>query len=409
MVFSVPSKTFLAGEYLAVLGGPSLVIATTPRFCLAMKSADQADEMATAQLINKKFKLESKSRDDRFVPLRDWSKVFHPESPVGLFLSSDLEKYIQQNPALKEMQFQFVDPYQSVGNQSAMSVSESISVSDTECKQSSTNLTGVVNSISSPKVLGGFGASSAQYFLMKWALYQMQMQLQLQCQTPQGSAKYVDPTKRKTEAVASAELVSMESKMNSDLWKMWIGDYQKVSGGASGADLTAHLQGGISYFERKTNTRKKLAFRFANIGFSLFSTGIKIKTHEHLETFRSDPMQLEKALGYEKIVHQLHLSLEENDEHLFVESINSSKDFLLTNNWVADSTMALLKKIDSTDNNQKVILATKGCGALGADTIMVVHRQNIDISSWRQQMQEQLGLIFVAGDQDIAEGILYHE
>lgn len=380
MVFSVPSKTFLAGEYLAVLGGPSLVIATSPRFWLAFKSADQANEIATEQRLSKKINLESKSRDHHFVPLRNWSKVFHPESPVGLFLSSDLEKCIQQNPALKEMQFQFVDPYQSVGNQS-------------------------VNSISSPKILGGFGASSAQYLLMKWALDQMQLPSPIKLD----SAKYVDPTKRKTEAVASTELVSMESKMNSDLWKTWIGDYQKVSGGASGADLTAHLQGGISYFERKTNTRKKLAFRFANIGFSLFSTGIKIKTHEHLKTFRSDPMQLEKALGYEKIVLQMRQSLEENDEHLFVESINSSKDFLLTNNWVADSTMALLKIIDSTDNNQKVILATKGCGALGADTIMVVHRQNIDISSWRQQMQEQLGLIFVAGDQDIAEGILYHE
>jgi mevalonate kinase len=407
MVFSVPSKTFLAGEYLAVLGGPSLVIATTPRFWLAMKSADQADEIATAQLLNKKFKLESKSRDDRFVPLRDWSKVFHPESPVGLFLSSDLEKCIQQNPALKEMQFQFVDPYQSVGNQSAMSVSESISVSDTECKQIIANLVGTVNPISKQKILGGFGASSAQYFLMKWALYQMQMQLQ--CQTPQGSAKYVDPTKRRTEDLVSAELVNMDSKISSDLWKAWIGDYQMVSGGASGADLTAHLQGGFSYFERKTNNRSRLPFRFANIGFSLFSTGIKIKTHEHLETFRSDPMQLEKALGYEKIVHQLRLSLEENDELLFIDSINNAKDFLLANNWVADSTKALLKKIESTDNNQKVILATKGCGALGADTILVAHRQNIDISSWRRQMQDQLGLIFVAGNQDIAEGILYHE
>jgi mevalonate kinase len=201
----------------------------------------------------------------------------------------------------------------------------------------------------------------------------------------------------------------MDSKISSDLWKAWIGDYQMVSGGASGADLTAHLQGGFSYFERKTNNRSRLPFRFANIGFSLFSTGIKIKTHEHLETFRSDPMQLEKALGYEKIVHQLRLSLEENDELLFIDSINNAKDFLLANNWVADSTKALLKKIESTDNNQKVILATKGCGALGADTILVAHRQNIDISSWRRQMQDQLGLIFVAGNQDIAEGILYHE
>jgi mevalonate kinase len=378
MVFSVPSKTFLAGEYLAVLGGPSLVIATTPRFRLAMKSAD-----------------------DCFVPLRNWSKVFHPESPVGLFLSSYLEMYIQQNPALKEMQFQFVDPYQSVGNLSAMAVSES----DTESKQSFTNSVGSVNPISSQKILGGFGASSAQYILMKWALYQMQ----LQSHSKLDSTKYVEHAKQGSEDLASADLVSMDSKMSSDLWKTWIGDYQMVSGGASGADLTAHLQGGISYFERKTNTRSRLPFRFANIGFSLFSTGIKIKTHEHLETFRSDPMQLEKALGYEKIVHQMRLSLERNDGGLFVESINNSKDFLLANNWVADSTKDLLKKIESTDNNQKVILATKGCGALGADTILVVHRQNIDISSWRRQMQDQLGLIFVAGDQDIAEGILYHE
>lgn len=75
---SVAGKTFLAGEYLALRGGPALVLATEPRFRLK-------------------------------VQMTDWSvNPFHPQSPAGLFWDSKKDFF-------SGYQMQFEDPYQVGG------------------------------------------------------------------------------------------------------------------------------------------------------------------------------------------------------------------------------------------------------------------------------------------------------
>lgn len=84
---SVPSKTFLLGEYVALKGGPALILSTELRFELI--ATNQEHEA-------------SKSQD------------IHPESPAG--------KLIAQNPDFyQHYHMRFIDPYQGLGGFGASS------------------------------------------------------------------------------------------------------------------------------------------------------------------------------------------------------------------------------------------------------------------------------------------------
>jgi mevalonate kinase len=85
LILSVPGKTFLAGEYLALLGGPALILATAPKFLL---------------------NIERSSGNSK--------NPFHPLSPAGLFYRKN-EKYFSQ------FAMQFHDPYQGLGGFGASS------------------------------------------------------------------------------------------------------------------------------------------------------------------------------------------------------------------------------------------------------------------------------------------------
>lgn len=75
LTLSVPSKTFLCGEYLALQGGPCILIATEPRFTLRVS-------------VKGPSKISQESEEP---------SPFHPESPAGLFLKSHPELLAQYN------------------------------------------------------------------------------------------------------------------------------------------------------------------------------------------------------------------------------------------------------------------------------------------------------------------------
>ncbi|WP_413291190.1 hypothetical protein [Bdellovibrio sp. HCB337] len=78
LVLSVPGKSFLAGEYLALKGGPSLIFASKPRFELvASKGSGKVEG-------------------------------FHPESPAGKLIRDHQDFFSQQD-------LRFVDPHAGRG------------------------------------------------------------------------------------------------------------------------------------------------------------------------------------------------------------------------------------------------------------------------------------------------------
>ncbi len=81
----IPSKTFLLGEYAVLHGGPAIVLAHAPRFCLRIqKTEDGAVE------------------------------GFHPMSPAGQWMRRNLAKFSSAD-------LRFLDPHQSKGGFGASS------------------------------------------------------------------------------------------------------------------------------------------------------------------------------------------------------------------------------------------------------------------------------------------------
>jgi mevalonate kinase len=86
---SVPSKSFLLGEYVALTGGPALLLSTEPRFeLIASKNPNPQQQIDYRQI--------------------------HPESPAGKLIKRDFPFYGQY-------QLQFSDPYQGIGGFGASS------------------------------------------------------------------------------------------------------------------------------------------------------------------------------------------------------------------------------------------------------------------------------------------------
>jgi mevalonate kinase len=91
--FKFPTKTFLLGEYLALLGGPAIVLTTTPYFHFQLMDLDPVHNV-----VEKGEQLQK-------------SPLFHPLSPAGKFLA--------QHPLLQP--YQFTDPYSGIGGLGASS------------------------------------------------------------------------------------------------------------------------------------------------------------------------------------------------------------------------------------------------------------------------------------------------
>lgn len=360
-ILSVGSKTFLSGEYLAVTGGPALVVTTEPSFKLYVFSDPK----------NIKNQTENIS-----VSIRPLSQAgFHPESPVGILLKKELPTLLltMQN----QIHVGFWDPFQQ----------------DEQWKNKN--------------ILGGFGASSAEYFLIKYLLNELKT-----------NANWIENK--------NIEL-NLEDRLKSE-WLEWVKEYNQISG-ASGADLTAHYLGNISFFWKNKNIFKNISFQFKNIEILIFSTGIKLKTHDHLKqinkTLKTDTQltttkknsdllksynlksysedMVQKTEPYQSIVLSMLSAIENSDEKLFIQSVQQSYCFLKSNGWLALSTENYLNQIKALDLNHQ-ILASKGCGAMGADTILVVTNSSAESLQSLISAIQSLGLIFVASSKNISKG-----
>src|SRR5690606_39000184 len=106
-----PSKTFLLGDYLSLLGGPALLLNTEPRFQGLLESIQPT--------------VKSSAIADKIQAIEPYPGI-HPQSPAGKFLQRHASDFADCN-------LTFFDPHQGAG---------------------------------------GFGASSAQ-FLMVYALWSL--------------------------------------------------------------------------------------------------------------------------------------------------------------------------------------------------------------------------------------------
>jgi mevalonate kinase len=276
--YSVPAKTFLVGEYVALDGGPSIIVNTNPRFELVLQPANIG-------------------------AAGSGSALFVGSSPAG--------RYIAKYPdAFDGQDAEFIDPFQGKG---------------------------------------GLGASSAQFALACAAHKEW---------------KSLDPS--------TFDWSELLTEYRSCAWN-------GVGTPPSGADVVAQLTGGITYFDARGSTAGQLEWNFPKLGFTLFRTGSKLPTHEHLKEKNQAPIEALRTL-----VIEAKRAFDTGSEKLLIDTVHAYGTVLADAGLTADRTTALLNGMKT---KKELFHAVKGCGAMGADVIVAIHDRDLaeDVEIWAEQ------------------------
>ncbi|WP_133127500.1 mevalonate kinase family protein [Legionella nagasakiensis] len=267
MKWFLPAKTFLLGEYVAIVGGPALVLTTTPCFEVTL-----LDKVGLNNI--------------------------HPASPAGRWWK---ESNIEQG-------LSWFDPYQN---------------------------------------RGGLGASSAQFLGAYYASCYVHNKM--------------------------GTLMEMHEAYSQVSW-----DKQGLR--PSGYDVLAQSLRGCVYIHHQQRQYQIYDWPFDDLAFILLHTGKKLITHHHLQT-QSLPNEINELSIIVELGKQ---AFESRDSACMIDAVNAYHKQLLSLNLVTKESQQYLDWL----KQQTEILAAKGCGAMGADVLLLfVSRTKL------QPVLKQLSLI----------------
>ena len=164
----------------------------------------------------------------------------------------------------------------------------------------------------------------------------------------------------------------------------------------SGADLAFQVLGHITHFKQNILNSDCLDWNFKDLGFIIISTGLKILTHDHLES-----LDLSKLDNLPDLSNQVIQAYKSNDEKFFLESLKKWSSELMQKKLQHNNSLELISKLESFS----AIKQAKPNGALGADTITIFY--NIDDKITVLQIVKDLKLNFITDDTQIASGANY--
>lgn len=163
----------------------------------------------------------------------------------------------------------------------------------------------------------------------------------------------------------------------------------------SGSDLIAQVRGGITLFSREQGKIQNYAWLFTDLGFFVAKTNTKLKTHEHLATLKKfDHTALSLAMS------DVQNSLETYQSENFISALNSFALQLEKLGFVCQETRDLLSQLD-----HPAICVKKGCGAMGADVVLVIYKKCNNNSAEIKNQIEKLDLLVVATEKDLSPGL----
>lgn len=141
----------------------------------------------------------------------------------------------------------------------------------------------------------------------------------------------------------------------------------KASQKPSGYDVLAQTSQACAVVQSHPLSVTSLTWNLSDIGFFLIHTGKKLKTHEHLQKSLEIPNWAQMA----KATEQAIMGLESQQADLLIQAILNFSNCLSQAGFVAEHTQILLEQLEL-----EPILAAKGCGALGADVILVIYEKH---------------------------------
>lgn len=139
----------------------------------------------------------------------------------------------------------------------------------------------------------------------------------------------------------------------------------RVAEKPSGADLVTQLMGNISHIQISDGQVKHrfLPWNFKNLDFLIFSTGLKVKTHEHLAR-----LDRKLCVGLIEPSREVIAAYEANDEAGFKEMLKMWTSALKERHLTASEVLNLKETLETKISGIQV----KPCGALGADVVIVL-------------------------------------
>lgn len=159
----------------------------------------------------------------------------------------------------------------------------------------------------------------------------------------------------------------------------------------SGYDVIAQSQHACVFINKQQKIIESFAWVFNNLSFYIVHTGIKLATHEHLK-MTSLPTKIQDLSS---IADKARNSFVSMDDQLLIKSINEYHNALKELNLVHSNTLSL---IDDLKQNPR-ILAIKGCGALGTDTLFILTEKN---NAQRLEMKlNSMGLTVLATEHQL--------
>lgn len=146
-------------------------------------------------------------------------------------------------------------------------------------------------------------------------------------------------------------------------------DYYQVSWSGkglrpSGYDVIAQYQHGCVFINQNQGIKQSYAWPFTNLSFILVHTGVKLATHHHLEKTALP----HSIAALSQLTDQAREAFETINHEQLIAAVNQYHQALHALELVAQHTLECIEKLKAHPD----ILAIKGCGALGADIILLL-------------------------------------
>jgi mevalonate kinase len=178
-----------------------------------------------------------------------------------------------------------------------------------------------------------------------------------------------------------------------DAWSVW--QRYRASGlKGSGADVVLQWTGKVTYFCPRECKIEKLDWPFKELSVGLIHTGHKVLTHEHLKTVTAKNFTVLEEMAYET-----YFAMKQKNSADFIQHVEVYGQYLEKMGLVCDNTKQWLQKLQQNP----LVLAAKGCGAMGADVILCLLHKKEQKAFARWCTAEKLNLVF-CGNQ-FAEGV----
>lgn len=325
MLIKAKSKTFLAGEYCITVGGSAIVLCTLPFFSLRVEPSNET-------------------------LLRN----IREGSPAFAF-------YMRNRQLFENLFIKFNDPYRRTGGFGASSAQFALLYALKEL---------LVKDSSSIKYLKGLGNENILGIMGKKGLIRSDLKY-----TKNFLEEYhtIIPSKSYEQEKPNKKLKFNEEitkKIEFEISSSAKESAQQSSVIPSGADCLAQLHNTHIYFNSSTYTVEKLYWPFSDISFTIFKTDQKVATYRHLQKLSVDFLK-NNCLYLSKIVEKIRVSWKQNDSKEFAQGIENFSDALVNLKLVTTRTQHILSDIKRIDG----VVAAKGCGAMGADTIVVIYEK----------------------------------